>query len=113
MEESKQILIAVTELQANVKNMNAKIDEISKISNMVLETDQRAKSAHNRIDDLKGDFLDKLQAQKQDYDEKLADQKGSFIELKGHITWLWRSVGAGIISLVFGIILFFIQKGGN
>lgn len=108
MEESKQILMAIAELQANVKNMNTKIDEISKISNLVLETDQRAKSAHNRIDDLKADFLDKLQSQKNDYEEKLQGQKESFIELKGHITWLWRSVGGGIITLIFGIILFLV-----
>jgi len=113
MEESKQILVAITALQENVKNMNAKIDEISKISTLVLETDQRAKSAHNRIDDLKKDYEEKLRSQKEDYEEKLRDQKENFTELKGHITWLWRTVGAGAVSFIFGIILFFITKGGN
>lgn len=113
MEESKQILVAITALQENVKNMNAKIDEISKISTMVMETDQRAKSAHNRIDDLKSEFAEKLQEQKKDYEEKIQVQKENFIELKSNITWLWRSVGGGFITLVFGVILFFITGGGN
>jgi hypothetical protein len=111
MEESKQILIAVTALQENVKNLNAKIDEIGKISNLVMETDQRAKSAHARLDDLKTEFMDRLQVQKQDYEEKIQVQKESFIELKNNITWLWRAVGGGLISFIFGVILFFVTKG--
>jgi ElaB/YqjD/DUF883 family membrane-anchored ribosome-binding protein len=113
MEESKQILIAITELQANMKNMSAKIDEISKISNMVLETDQRAKSAHNRIDDLKAEFADKLQTQKQDYEKQFADIEKRQDKTEGHQTWLWRTIGAGAITLIFGIILFFLTEGAK
>jgi uncharacterized protein (DUF3084 family) len=113
LEESKQILIAVTELQANMRNMSAKIEEISKISTLILETDQRAKSAHNRIDDLKTEFADKLQAQKQDYEEKIAVQEKSLDKLESNITWLWRSVGGGGITLIFGLILFYLTRGGN
>lgn len=112
-DETKQILVAIAEIQTNMKNMSQKIDEISKISTLVLETDQRAKSAHNRIDDLKTDFLDKLQTQKEDYEEKLSDQKASFLELKSNITWLWRTVGGGAITLIFGVLLFYLTKGGN
>lgn len=113
MEETKQILIAITELQTNMRNMSAQIDKISKISDLVLETDQRAKSAHNRIDELKADYEKKLREQKEDYEEKIRDQKDSLTELKGHITWLWRSIGGGAITLIFGVILFFITRGGN
>jgi hypothetical protein len=110
-DESKQILVAITELQTNMRNVLAKIDEIGKVSNLIMETDQRAKSAHNRISDLKQEFTEKLQTQKEDYEEKIRDQKDSFGELKGHITWLWRSVAGGLITLIFGIVLFFVTKG--
>jgi hypothetical protein len=113
LEESKQILIAITDLQANVRNLVAEMDKLSKISTLAMETDQRAKSAHNRIDELKKDYEDKIKAQKEDYEEKIADQKANLKELKDHITWLWRSVGGGAITLVFGVILFFITRGGN
>jgi hypothetical protein len=76
-----------------------------------METDQRAKSAHARLDDLKTEFMDRLQVQKQDYEEKIQVQKESFIELKNNITWLWRAVGGGLISFIFGVILFFVTKG--
>ena len=111
-DETKQILVAIAEIQTNMKNMSKKIDEISKISTMVFESDQRSKSAHNRIDDLKADFAEKLQQQKEDYEEKLADQKANFAELKSNITWLWRAVGGGAISLVFGVLLFYLTRGG-
>jgi chromosome segregation ATPase len=109
-DESKQILIAIAEIKTNMTNMSAQIDKISKISDLVLETDQRAKSAHNRIDDLKAEYERKLKDQKEDYEEKIRDQKESLTELKGHITWLWRAFGSGLITFVFGIILFFVTK---
>lgn len=109
MEETKQILVALSRLEENVKNMNSKIDGFSKVSELALQTDQSVKSAHNRIDDLKTDFAEKLQDTKRDYEEKLADQKTNFNELKGNITWLWRAFGTGLISFVFGIVLFFVR----
>ena len=66
VDETKQILIAIAEIKTDMKNMGAKLDEISKMPQLLSETDQRAKAAHNRIDDLKTDFLDKLQNQKED-----------------------------------------------
>lgn len=101
MQESKQILMAIAGLQENVKNMNSKIDEITHIQKLALQTEQSAKSAHNRIDDLKKDFSEKQQIQKEDYEEKILDQKESLLELKGHITWLWRAIGTGAIGLAF------------
>lgn len=111
VEETKQILIAITELQTNVKNMNTKIDEITNLSKLALQTEQSTKSAHNRIDEIKTDFEKKLREQKEDYDEKLDQQKESFKELKGHITWLWRSLISGFISFIFLVVLFFIERG--
>jgi hypothetical protein len=75
MEESKQILMAVTELQANMKNMSDQLKEISKIGHAVIETTQSVKSAHMRIDDLKTEFSQKLQNQKDDYEQKISDLK--------------------------------------
>lgn len=111
MEESKQILIAVTDLQANMRNMSDQLKELGKIGQTVVEVGQSTKSAHNRIDDIKKDYEDKLKEQKKDYEEKIADQKENLKELKGHITWLWRAVGGGTISLIFGLILFFATRG--
>lgn len=124
MDESKQILIVLSRLEENVKNMNTKVDGFNKISDLALQTEQSAKSAHNRIDDikkdqeeklrnLKEDYEEKLRNQKEDYEDKIRDQKENLQELKGHITWLWRTVGAGAITLVFGVILFYIQQHGG
>lgn len=110
MDESKQILTALARLEENVKNMNAKIDGFSKVSELALQTEQSAKSAHNRIDDLKADYEIKLKDQKEDYEEKIRDQKDDLQELKSNITWLWRTVTGGILSLVFGLILYFLTK---
>lgn len=73
--ETKQILVALGRLEENFKNTNAKIDDLSKVSTLVVQTEQSAKSAHNRIDDIKVDFDKKLQDQKEDYEEKIKDQK--------------------------------------
>ena len=104
MEESKQILIAITELQTNVKNMSEKINEITSISNLVVQTEQSAKSAHIRIDDLKKDNDEKLKDQKRDYEEKITAECKSREKLEGHITWLWRTIGAGLIAFAFWIL---------
>lgn len=111
MEETKQILIAITELQTNMRNMSAKIDEISKISNTVLETDQRAKSAHNRIDDLKTDILDKLQTQKQDYEAKFAEQEKRAEKAEANVVFLKRAFIGSTITFVFGVALILIEWG--
>lgn len=98
MEESKQLLIMVTELQANMKNLTLKVEEINQNSRLVQQTNESVKSAHNRIDDLKNDFA-----------EKLADEKREREKLEGHINWLWRTVGTGLISFLFGVLLYFIK----
>lgn len=112
MEESKQILMAITELQANVRHLSEQMKEIGKIGQNVVEATQSVKSAHNRIDDMKEDFEGKLKAQKEDYEERLRNQKGDADEkisderkarekLEGHITWLWRALGTGFIGWLF------------
>lgn len=75
MEESKQILMAVTKLQAEMSNMSEQLKEISKIGHAVIETTQSVKSAHMRIDDLKTEFAQKIQSQKEDYEQKISDLK--------------------------------------
>lgn len=107
--ETKQILVALGRLEENFKNMNAKIDEMSKVSSIVTQTEQSAKSAHNRIDDIKKDFNEKVAEVKKDYEEKIAFQKERHDKLDGHITWLWRTVGASLIGFVFSVILYFVK----
>lgn len=103
-DESKQILIAVTELKTNVNHLATGVEEIKKMSTIILETDQRAKSAHNRIDDLKNDLEKKLVDQKAAILEKVEDNHKDFVDLKGDIKWIWRAIGGGAITLVFWFI---------
>lgn len=110
VEESKQILIAVTRLQSDMSNMVNTMDDIKKIGSLVYENDQRVKSAHNRLDDQKADFDHKLKVQKDHLLEKLDDNKEDFKELKGHITWLWRAVGGGVITFGFWVLSFFMGR---
>ena len=110
VEETKQILTALARLEENVKNMNSKIDGFSKISELALQTEQSTKSAHNRIDDMKTDIAEKIAEVKKDYEEKISVQKENFTKLENHITWLWRAVSTGLISFVFGVILYFSTK---
>lgn len=110
MDESKQILTALARLEENVKNLNSKIDGFSKVSELALQTEQSAKSAHNRIDDIKSDFGEKLTEIKKDYEEKISAENKAREKLEGHITWLWRTVTAGIISLAFGLVSYFLTR---
>ncbi|RHW37330.1 hypothetical protein D1B31_16330 [Neobacillus notoginsengisoli] len=112
MDESKQILTALARLEENVKNMNSKIDGFSKVSELALQTEQSAKSAHNRIDDIKVDMTAKIIDIKKDYEDKIAVECKAREKMESHITWLWRTLTGSIISFVFGIVLFFLTKGG-
>lgn len=113
VDEAKQVLMSLSRLEENIKNLNTKVDAFAKVSELVVQTDQSVKSAHNRLDDLKKDFAEKMAEQKEDYEEKLQVQKEIIVELKGNLKWLWRSVGAGAISFIFGLALFYFTKGGN
>lgn len=103
-EESKQILMALTELKTNVGHLTTGMDDLKKMNTMVIDTDQRARSAHNRLDDLKKDFEKKLEDQEKSFNKDLGNVEDDFKELKGHITWLWRTIGAGAIGLMFWFI---------
>ncbi|AKU43362.1 hypothetical protein CPT_Silence25 [Bacillus phage Silence] len=105
MEESKQILIAITELQANVKNISNEVKEISKMTSTVIQLEQSTKSAHNRLDDIKKD------AEKTE--TRLMER---ILTLEGHVTWLWRLVIGGFITATLtGIVglVFYLLKGGG
>lgn len=73
MGEVKDILVAIARLQVELKTVDKKIDEISRLSNMAQATEQSAKSAHNRIDDLKADMSEKFQQQKKEYEKELSE----------------------------------------
>lgn len=109
-DESKQILIAVTELKSNMNHLQSGVEEIKKMSTLILETDQRAKSAHSRLDDIKLDFDKKLVEQKAALGEKIADNHEDFKELKGHITWLWRALGTGVVSVGIYLVTTFLGR---
>lgn len=72
MEESKQILVSLGRLEENFKNLNSKIDSFAKTADLVMQTDSSVKSAHNRIDDFKRDYDEKIKAQKEDFEKQLA-----------------------------------------
>ena len=75
-----------SELTANVNRLVEKLDRSDDIAR---EADQRAKSAHHRIDDL-GKRMDGLD---------------------NDITWLWRTVIGAIVASVIGGAITFIWKG--
>jgi ElaB/YqjD/DUF883 family membrane-anchored ribosome-binding protein len=104
MEESKQILVAVTTLQTNMDNLMKNMEEIKGIATLAVQTEQAAKSAHNRIDDLKDDVADDLKSQKEDFEKQLSAETKAREKMEGHITWLWRTVGAGGIALGFWLL---------
>ncbi|CAM3668724.1 hypothetical protein MEZE111188_01855 [Mesobacillus zeae] len=110
MDESKQILTALARLEENVKNMNSKMDGFTKVSELALQIEQSTKSAHNRLDDLKSDFAEKMVECKKDYEEKISIQKEGITKLEGHITWLWRAVGTAAIGFIFSLVMYFITK---
>lgn len=72
MEESKQILVSLGRLEENFKNLNSKIDSFAKTAELVMQTDSSVKSAHNRIDDFKRDYDEKIKSQKEDFEKQLA-----------------------------------------
>lgn len=72
MEESKQILVSLGRLEENFKNLNSKIDSFAKTAELVMQTDSSVKSAHNRINDFKRDYDEKMKSQKEDFEKALA-----------------------------------------
>jgi chromosome segregation ATPase len=115
-DEIKQLLMTTSRMEENMKNMSEQIKEVSKLTQLALQTDTSVKSAHNRINDLKTEFTEKLNTVKTDSEKELNQAKGEyeyklniqdrqFRELKSNITWLWRTVGAGAITTIFGVII--------
>jgi TolA-binding protein len=120
IEESKQILMAITEVQTNIKHINSKMDELGKLSSMTYQNDQAVKSAHNRIDDIKEEMAKEIASVKaeavkeianvkSDYDNKIRNLKEAFNKLDGNLTWVWRTLGAGLVTFIFGVILLLIK----
>lgn len=103
-DESKQILIAITELQTNMKTVIKGIESVNQISHLVMQIEQSSKSSHNRIDDLKKDTADKLAEQKKELEEKIQAECKAREKIEGNITWLWRTFGAGLIAFVFWLL---------
>ncbi|MGG6309769.1 hemolysin XhlA family protein [Paenibacillus macerans] len=61
-------------------NINRLIEKMDKSDDIAREAEQRARSAHHRIDEVKKEVS----------------------EVKGDITWLWRAVIGAIITGVIG-----------
>lgn len=108
-EETKQILISLSRVEENMKHILKQMDDFSKVSDVVIETQASVKSAHIRIDDMKKDYDEKIMEQKKDYDEKLKAHKEVFNELKNNIVWLQRAVLGGFIGGFIGLIFFAFQ----
>ncbi len=113
MEESKQILMSLSRMEENLKNLNTNVSNFSKVSELALQTDASVKSAHNRLDDAKTDTEKKFAEQKKDYEEKIAAECKAREKIEGNITWLWRAIGTGAIGFVFSIILILINTFGG
>lgn len=110
-EETKQILVSISAMQANIENIGKKVDEISAMSTVVIQTDQSVKRAHERIDamgretekqftELKTDFKEKLSDQKIDLLEDMAADRKNFERMQNNQTWLVRSVALLAITYV-------------
>lgn len=79
-QNTSDILVAIGKMQVELKGIDKKVDELNRLSNLLQVTEQSAKSAHNRIDDLKGDIgtlkkdlLEKLTQQKTELEKDLLD----------------------------------------
>ena len=76
--EDGKVLVAIGKMQVEIKSMDKKLDEISKLSNQVQITEQSVKSAHNRIEELKTDMLERFRQHKDDYTKELIDVQKDF-----------------------------------
>ena len=119
-DEIKQLLMSNSRMEENMKNMSEQIKEVSKLTQLALQTDTSVKSAHNRISDLKTEFTEKLTQTKVDAEKELTQTKtdyeykigvldSRFRELKGNITWLWRTIVGGAITTAFAIVIYVIK----
>lgn len=119
-DEIKQLLMSNSRMEENMKNMSEQIKEVSKLTQLALQTDTSVKSAHNRISDLKSEFTEKLTQvkvdsekelvqTKTDYEYKIGVLESRFRELKSNITWLWRTIVGGAITSAFGIVIYIIK----
>ncbi|QIQ61228.1 XhlA domain-containing holin-like protein [Bacillus phage vB_BcM_Sam46] len=71
-------------IETEMKGVNEIKTSVDALEKETTEATQSTRSAHKRLD-----------------------------TLESNITWLWRTVGSGLITLVFGVILFFITQGGK
>ena len=110
--ESNQILIAVTTLTANMDNIeknfkvfNDKLDKISNMSEQVIEVKKNVERAHERIDDVKEDFKDKLKSQDDEFCEKIKVLDDRVKKVDDTLTWVWRTIGGAVILAIVGTVL--------
>lgn len=118
VDEMRTLLVAVGRIEQ-------KVDNLGNVREIAIQTQESAKSAHNRIDDLKNEMAKdmlKLEADiKQDYEKKIDTLKNDTYKttdkLEDHVTWLWRLVVGGCItSLITGIVgvfFYFIKMNGG
>jgi uncharacterized protein YcbK (DUF882 family) len=118
VDEMRTLLVAVGRIEQ-------KVDNLGNVREIAIQTQESAKSAHNRIDDLKNETakdLLKLEADiRADYEKKIdslkTDNEKTTDKLDGHITWLWRLVlGCFFTSLITGIVgvfFYFLKMNGG
>lgn len=118
-DEIKAILVGFARMEEKMQNMSKQIEEVSSIAKLAMATDQAAKSAHNRLDDLKEEHakdIAKLREEnakefqdlKEDYRERTANTRQELKDLKASIMKIWLTVFSGGISVAGGIIVYFV-----
>ncbi|PZX07887.1 hypothetical protein C7437_1011009 [Psychrobacillus insolitus] len=135
-EESKKILVSLGKLEEKFESLNTAMNAVSKVSELVIQTDSSVKSAHVRINDLKLDIAKEILrqetatekefiAQETLIKEKFVEQKvgmkeefkvrdENFSKFTGKIEFLQRTLAGSFITFLFGIALYIIQRfGGN
>jgi hypothetical protein len=118
VDEMRTLLVAVGRIEQ-------KVDNLGNVREIAIQTQESAKSAHNRIEDLKNETakdLLKLEADiRADYEKKIdslkIDTGKTTDKLEGHVTWLWRLfIGVSITSFIGGIVgvfFYFIKMNGG
>jgi methyl-accepting chemotaxis protein len=107
-EKVERMLVGMARMEETIKNISDQMKEVSKVTTLALQNDQAVKSAHNRIDDMKQEFNEKLSDVKKDYEERTANNKSEIEKLKDKLSRVNFALLGGGITVVGGIVTYFI-----
>lgn len=107
-EKVERMLVGMARMEEAIKNINDQMKEVSKVTQLALQNDQAVKSAHNRIDDMKSEFTEKLSDAKKDYEERTANNKAEIEKLKDKLSRVNFALLGGGITVFGGVVVYFI-----